>query len=169
MRAELSSRGYVLGEPTRAKGMSLDDIRLGPPAVEIGPLGWAEYLHYLEILGAPAGLLSGADPSAVHLLVARRAGGNVATALASVTSARSSESDPQAPGPVLWPGVTAMAERVYAALGGGDARGRDDLADVRGEARFAMCSAREVDLDRLLWSHAGQERDRMSDDPTSIA
>ena len=30
----------------------------------------------------PAGLLSGADPSAFHTLVARRAGGSVATAIA---------------------------------------------------------------------------------------
>jgi GNAT superfamily N-acetyltransferase len=82
LRAELSSRGYVLDEPTRAMGMSLGDIRLEPSAVELGPLAWAEYLHYLELLGAPAGLLSGADPSAFHLLVARRAGANVATALA---------------------------------------------------------------------------------------
>jgi GNAT superfamily N-acetyltransferase len=82
MRAELSSRGYTLAECTRAMGMSLDDISLARPEVELRPLDWAEYLEYLRIVGVPAGLLSGADPSAFHTLVARLAGENVATAIA---------------------------------------------------------------------------------------
>ena len=85
MRAELSSRGYTLDESTRAMGMSLDDISLALPEVDanVGPLSdWDEYLEYLRILGVPAGLLSGADPSAFHTLVARLDGENVATAIA---------------------------------------------------------------------------------------
>jgi GNAT superfamily N-acetyltransferase len=82
MRAELSRRGYTLDGSTRAMGMSLDDISVALPEVELGPLEWAGYLEYLRNAGAPAGLLSGADPSAFHLLVARLAGENVATAMA---------------------------------------------------------------------------------------
>jgi ribosomal protein S18 acetylase RimI-like enzyme len=79
MRAELSSRGYTLDESTRAMGMSLDDISVALPEVELGPPDWAEYLR---ILGVPAGFLSGADPSAFHILVSPLAGENVATAMA---------------------------------------------------------------------------------------
>ena len=82
MRTELSGRGYAIDESTRAMGMSLDDISLALPEVELGPLAWAEYLEYLRIAGAPAGLLRGADPSAFHILAARLAGETVATAIA---------------------------------------------------------------------------------------
>jgi GNAT superfamily N-acetyltransferase len=79
MRAELSSRGYTLDESTRAMGMSLDPVSVTLPEVELGPPHWAEHLR---IIGVPAGLLSGADPSAFHILVVRLAGENVATAMA---------------------------------------------------------------------------------------
>jgi|tagenome__1003787_1003787.scaffolds.fasta_scaffold20685830_2 GNAT superfamily N-acetyltransferase len=82
MRAELSRRGYAIAESTQAMGMSLDAISLTVSEVELGRLGWPEYLEYLEIVGVPAGLLSGVDPSAFHTLVARHAGENVATAIA---------------------------------------------------------------------------------------
>jgi ribosomal protein S18 acetylase RimI-like enzyme len=82
MRAELIRRGYTFQESTRAMGMSLDDSVLALPAVELGPLDWVAYLEYLQLVGVPAGLLSGADPSAFHTLVARRDGANVATAIA---------------------------------------------------------------------------------------
>ena len=82
MRAELSGRGYTIAESTLAMGMSLDAIAVALPEVELGPLDWPEYLEYLQIVGVPAGLLSGADPSAFHTLVARHAGENVATAIA---------------------------------------------------------------------------------------
>jgi GNAT superfamily N-acetyltransferase len=82
MRAELSGRGYAIAESTMAMGMSLDAISLTPPEVELGPLDWPQYLAYLEAAGVPAGLLSGADPSAFHTLAARHAGQNVATAIA---------------------------------------------------------------------------------------
>jgi GNAT superfamily N-acetyltransferase len=62
--------------------MSLDAVAVTFPEVALEPLDWRAYLAYLEVVGVPAGLLSGADPSAFHTLVARRAGENVATAIA---------------------------------------------------------------------------------------
>jgi ribosomal protein S18 acetylase RimI-like enzyme len=82
MRAELSGRGYSIEESTRAMGMSLSDVSLPLSDVELEPLSWTEYLEYLRIVGAPAGLLSGADASAFHTLGVRRAGAHVATAIA---------------------------------------------------------------------------------------
>lgn len=82
MGAELSGRGYTIEESTRAMSMSLGEISLARPGVEIGPLDWADYLEYLQIVGVPAGLLDGADPSAFHTLGARLDGENVATAIA---------------------------------------------------------------------------------------
>jgi GNAT superfamily N-acetyltransferase len=78
---ELTRRGYTLAESTRAMGMSLDDMRTFPK-VDLGPIDWADYLEYLEKVGVPAGLLSGADPSAFHTLAARHGGETVATAIA---------------------------------------------------------------------------------------
>jgi ribosomal protein S18 acetylase RimI-like enzyme len=82
MRAELSRRGYTVEESTRAMGMSLDDISLAASEADLGPIEWDEYLEYLRIGGAPAGLLSGADPGAFHTLAARLAGEAIATAIA---------------------------------------------------------------------------------------
>jgi ribosomal protein S18 acetylase RimI-like enzyme len=82
MRAELSARGYTIDESTRAMGMSLDDISVARPDVELGRLDWPEYLAYLPSVGVPAGVLGGADPSAFHTLAAQRGGVTVATAIA---------------------------------------------------------------------------------------
>ena len=82
MRGELAGRGYEIVESTRAMGMSLDEVRLERPKVELGSLDWSDYLEYLTRVGVPAGLLSGADPSAFRLLAARRSGETVATAIA---------------------------------------------------------------------------------------
>jgi ribosomal protein S18 acetylase RimI-like enzyme len=83
MCAELSGRGYTIDVSTRAMGMSLCDISLAVPEIEIEPLlDWDEYLAYLPSVGVPAGLLGGADPNAFHLLAARLDGESVATALA---------------------------------------------------------------------------------------
>ena len=77
--ADLERRGYTLDESTRAMGMSLDDIRLPRPELELGPAAWSEYLR---ILGVPAGLLAGVRQEAFHVLVARLDGEDVATATA---------------------------------------------------------------------------------------
>jgi GNAT superfamily N-acetyltransferase len=82
MCAELSSRGYRIEESTLAMGMSLDEIALARPTVDLEPLQWPDYLDYLRILGLAAGLLGGVDPSAFHTLGARLAGESVATAIA---------------------------------------------------------------------------------------
>ena len=83
MQAELAARGYKIDISTRAMGMSLDNLPVAVPDAGIERLeDWDEYLEYLWSVGVPAGLLSGADPSAFHVLVARVAGENVATALA---------------------------------------------------------------------------------------
>jgi ribosomal protein S18 acetylase RimI-like enzyme len=79
MRAELSRRGFTIDESTRAMGMSLTDAPLGVAEFELGPSDWAEHLR---IIGAPPGLLSGADPRAFHILVARFDGEPVAAAMA---------------------------------------------------------------------------------------
>jgi ribosomal protein S18 acetylase RimI-like enzyme len=82
MRAELGGRDYRIEETTRAMGMSLDEIPPAPQEVELEALEWAEYVEYLRIAGAPAGLLSSADPTAFHVIGARLGGENVATAIA---------------------------------------------------------------------------------------
>jgi ribosomal protein S18 acetylase RimI-like enzyme len=82
MRSELSARGFTVAESTRAMGMSLDEIALPRPELDIRRSSWLEYLEYLRIVGLPAGLLSGVDPTAFHVLAARLGGEDVATAIA---------------------------------------------------------------------------------------
>src|SRR5690242_15837061 len=79
MRSELERRGYTLDEMTRAMGMSLGDIRMAQPELELAPGDWSEHLR---IAGVPTGLLSGLDTAAFHILVARLCGASVATAIA---------------------------------------------------------------------------------------
>jgi GNAT superfamily N-acetyltransferase len=79
MRSDLDRRGYMVDEVTRAMGMSLDDIRLPRPEVELGRADWSEHLR---LAGLPRGFLSGIDPSAFHVLVATHGGENVSTAIA---------------------------------------------------------------------------------------
>lgn len=82
MRSELSARGYTLQESTRAMGMSLENVPRSRPELDLGRLDWADYLEHLRALGLPAGLLSGTDPTAFHVLAARLGGENVASAIA---------------------------------------------------------------------------------------
>ena len=79
MRADIERRGYALDTWTRAMGITLDDVRLSRPAVELGLPDWSEYLR---IIGVPPGFLSRADQAAFHVLVARLGDENVATAMA---------------------------------------------------------------------------------------
>ena len=79
MRGELERRGYTLDTTTRAMGMTLDDIRVPRPQIELAPTDWDEYLR---IFGLPPGLLSDADRSGLHVVVARFDGERVATAMA---------------------------------------------------------------------------------------
>ena len=82
MRAELAARGYTIAETTRAMGMELTAVRAPRRAIELAPPEWPAYLSYMESLGVPQDVLGGVDPSAFHLSIARLDGENVATALA---------------------------------------------------------------------------------------
>jgi ribosomal protein S18 acetylase RimI-like enzyme len=79
LQHELERRGYSVHETTRAMRMSLDELRLPRPELDLSSVDWP---GYARLLGLPEGLLSGVDREAVHLLVARLDGENVATALA---------------------------------------------------------------------------------------
>jgi GNAT superfamily N-acetyltransferase len=79
MRSDLERRGYTLDEVTRAMGMTLDGIRLPRPELELGPATWSEHLRIAEVNPR---LLSALDMSAFHILVAALRGENVATAIA---------------------------------------------------------------------------------------
>ena len=79
LRADVERRGYRLDQSTRAMGMALADIRLPRPELELGAPEWS---RYLSTFGLPAGLLSEGDHGAFHVLVARRYGEDVATAMA---------------------------------------------------------------------------------------
>jgi GNAT superfamily N-acetyltransferase len=79
MRAGLEQRGYRIDEVTRAMGMSLDRIRVPRPEIDRAPVNWSEYLR---IVGVPPDFLSGADPSAYDIVIARVDGENAATGMA---------------------------------------------------------------------------------------
>jgi GNAT superfamily N-acetyltransferase len=79
MRSELERRGYALDEVTRAMGMTLDGIHVPRPELESAPADWSEHLRIAEV---PPGLLSGIDTAAFHVLVARLGGESVATGIA---------------------------------------------------------------------------------------
>ena len=82
MRADLEARGYTIDTATRAMGMALADLRVPRPDLALAPSDWGAYVRHLEAAGLPAGLLAGVDPTAFHLLLAARDGETVATALA---------------------------------------------------------------------------------------
>jgi ribosomal protein S18 acetylase RimI-like enzyme len=77
--ADLERRGYTTAESTRAMGMTLDEIRVDPSPVELAQADWSEHLRVAEL---PAQLLGAGDHTALHILVARLAGENLATAIA---------------------------------------------------------------------------------------
>ena len=79
MRRDLRRRSYALDRSTRAMAMRVDDIRLPRPEIELGPANWFEHLR---IAGVPPNFLDHADPHAYHILIARLAGEDVATAMA---------------------------------------------------------------------------------------
>jgi ribosomal protein S18 acetylase RimI-like enzyme len=79
MRGELERRRYTVTESTRAMGMTLDEIRLPRSDVFVTRADWSEHQRVGEL---PPGLLAAGDHASYHVLVARLAGENVATALA---------------------------------------------------------------------------------------
>jgi GNAT superfamily N-acetyltransferase len=67
LAAELERRGYTLDTATRAMGMALDDLRVPRPAMDAEAIGWHEHLR---MFGLPP-LLAGADVARFHVLAAR--------------------------------------------------------------------------------------------------
>jgi ribosomal protein S18 acetylase RimI-like enzyme len=81
-RAELTGRGYRLDEITRAMGMPLAARAREAGVADIGRGNWDDHVAYLGRDGAPAGVLSRADPAAFRVLVARLGGEIAGTAIA---------------------------------------------------------------------------------------
>lgn len=79
MRSTLERRGYALDEVTRAMGMTFDDRRVPRTELELGP---SDFSEHLRLAGLSRDFLSGMDPSPFHVLVARLRGDNVTTAIA---------------------------------------------------------------------------------------
>src|SRR5262249_47623687 len=79
LRADLEHRDYTVTETTRAMGMTLDEIRLPRPEIDVAPSHW---LDHLRILGLSREFLEHGDHDAFHILVGRLDGENVATAMA---------------------------------------------------------------------------------------
>jgi ribosomal protein S18 acetylase RimI-like enzyme len=155
MRSDLERRGYTLDTTTRAMGMALDDIRLPRPQIDLGPPAWFEYLR---IVGVPPNFLSRAHPSAYHILVARLDGENVATAMAfdhgndcgiynvgTLEHARRRGLGTALTAYLVHDALargrrtatlqsTAMAERVYAAVGSGILAGSSSMCRSAGIA-----------------------------------
>jgi ribosomal protein S18 acetylase RimI-like enzyme len=79
---ELAGRGFQVDTWTAAMAMTLNEIAVERPRIELGPSEWQEHLRYLEVEGAPGGLLAGVDGGDFHVLGARLEGESVATAIA---------------------------------------------------------------------------------------
>jgi ribosomal protein S18 acetylase RimI-like enzyme len=77
--AEMNRRGFRVETSTRAMAMSLHNIAVPCPEIELGPPDWNEYLRIIEV---PDGMLAGVDASDFHVLVARLEGENVAAGMA---------------------------------------------------------------------------------------
>jgi GNAT superfamily N-acetyltransferase len=83
MCADLAARGFRADSSSRAMGMTLEEIGVPPPRIDPPEPQWSEYVRLLSAAGAPQGLLSGVDPTAFHLVIARAGGDDpVASALA---------------------------------------------------------------------------------------
>ena len=79
---ELECRGYRVEETTRAMAMSLTDLEVAAPPIDVEVPAWSEYQRFLEAFGVPPGILGNTDGSEFDVLVVRTAGRPVATALA---------------------------------------------------------------------------------------
>jgi len=79
LAAELERRGYVLDMTTRAMGMSLDDLRVPRPELDLAPSDWSDYLRLFDL---PGDLLSDDVGARFNLRVARLEGASVAASLA---------------------------------------------------------------------------------------
>ena len=76
MRSDLVDRGYRVDEATRAMGMELDDIRVPRSHLEFERADWSEHLRVAEL---PTHLLTGIDSGAFQILVGSLRGARVST------------------------------------------------------------------------------------------
>jgi ribosomal protein S18 acetylase RimI-like enzyme len=76
---ELENRGLHVDTTTRAMAMSLDEIAMPRPEIDLRPADWDEYLRVIEL---PRGTLAGVDPAAFHVLVGRLDGERVSAGIA---------------------------------------------------------------------------------------
>lgn len=67
MQRDLAGLGYTLDEATRAMAISLDDIRLPKPELDLRPLEWSDYLRIFDL---PPGLLAIGNREDLHVVVA---------------------------------------------------------------------------------------------------
>jgi GNAT superfamily N-acetyltransferase len=72
-------RGCTVRETTRAMGMGLDEIRPPRPRLHLPAATLAEHLR---LVGMPPGFLAGVEPGAFHVLVVPHRGEPAATAIA---------------------------------------------------------------------------------------
>jgi GNAT superfamily N-acetyltransferase len=74
----------ILDDPLAAdrRFVPCTDISVARPELDLAPPDWSQYLEHLGDFGVPDGLLSGADPAAFHVVLARWEGALVATGLA---------------------------------------------------------------------------------------
>jgi GNAT superfamily N-acetyltransferase len=77
--AELESRGLHVDTTTRAMAMSLDEIAVPRPAIDLAPSDWDEYLRVIEL---PEGTLASVDPSRFHVLIGRLEGESATAGMA---------------------------------------------------------------------------------------
>jgi ribosomal protein S18 acetylase RimI-like enzyme len=79
MRAELETRKYVVTETTRAMGMSLSELDVPRPDLDLAPADWSDYV---ALVGLGDDFLQYADPAAYIVRVARLDGEPAAVAMA---------------------------------------------------------------------------------------
>jgi GNAT superfamily N-acetyltransferase len=78
MRCDVERLGYTFNETTRAMGLTLDDIRVPEPEVNLTSLEWSDYLQVFDL---PPGLLGRGDREGLHVVVAAIDGQPVSSAL----------------------------------------------------------------------------------------
>jgi GNAT superfamily N-acetyltransferase len=81
LRAELAGRGFTVQDSSRAMAVELGDLALEPRDrdLDVSMAGWD---GHVRVLGLPDGWLAGVDPAVFHVVTARGAGEEVATAMA---------------------------------------------------------------------------------------
>jgi hypothetical protein len=78
LRADLEQRRYTIDTSRLAIGMQLDPVTRARPELELGAVGWDDYVRIFEL---PESLLADGDHSRFHLLVAQLDGTPVTTAM----------------------------------------------------------------------------------------